>query len=71
MSSVKQSAIWELQTRQLLLPKLGHELSECEDAIAIDAERWRFAVADGATEAFDARTGPNGSRSIGCSSCRH
>jgi len=55
VSSVKQSAIWELQTRQLLLPKLGHELSECEDAIAIDAERWRFAVADGATEAFDAR----------------
>jgi hypothetical protein len=55
LSSVKQSAIWNLATRQLLLPKLGHELSECEDAIAIDTENCRFAVADGATEAFDAR----------------
>ena len=55
MSSVKQSVIWDLATRQLLLPKLGHELSECEDAIAVDTENCRFAVADGATEAFDAR----------------
>ena len=47
--------IWDLETRQLLLPKLGHEPSECEDAIAVDAENWRFAVADGATEAFDSR----------------
>jgi hypothetical protein len=47
--------MWELQTRQLLLPKLGHDASECEDAIAIDTDRCRFAVADGATEAFDAR----------------
>ncbi len=55
MSSAKQTATWELQIRQLLLPKLGHEVSECEDAIAINTETCRFAVADGATEAFDAR----------------
>src|SRR2546423_9479601 len=41
--------------RQLLLPKLGHDVSECEDVIAFDAQTGRFAVADGATEAFDAR----------------
>lgn len=55
MSSAKQSVIWDLQTRQLLLPKLGHDTSECEDAIAVDMQNCRFAVADGATEAFDAR----------------
>ena len=55
MSSVKQSAIWDLQLRQLLLTKLGQEASECEDSIAIDAGTCRFAVSDGATEAFDAR----------------
>ena len=55
MSSAKQSTTWEIQLRQLLLPKLGQEASECEDAIAIDAQNSRFAVADGATEAFDAR----------------
>ena len=55
MSSAKQSAGWDLQLRQLLLPKLGLETSECEDAIAINTEINRFAVADGATEAFDAR----------------
>ena len=55
MSSAKQSTTWDLQLRQLLLPKLDHEASECEDAIAIDTQTCRFAVADGATEAFDAR----------------
>lgn len=55
MSSAKQSTTWDLQLRQLLLPKLDQEASECEDAIAIDAQNSRFAVADGATEAFDAR----------------
>ncbi len=55
MSSVKQSAIWDLQLRQLLLTKLGQEASECEDSIAVDPQTCRFAVADGATEAFDAR----------------
>lgn len=55
MSSVKQSAIWDLQLRQLLLTKLGQEPSECEDFVAVDTQSCRFAVADGATEAFDAR----------------
>lgn len=55
MSSAKQSTTWDLQLRQLLLPKLGQEASECEDAIAVDTQASRFAVADGATEAFDAR----------------
>ena len=55
MSSVKQSALWELETRQLILPKLGHEAVECEDFIATDPQTCRFAVTDGATEAFDAR----------------
>lgn len=56
MSSAKQTASWDLHTRQYLLPKLGHEESECEDVIAVDTETGRFAVADGATEAFDARS---------------
>lgn len=55
MSSVKQSAIWDLQLRQLLLTKLGQEACECEDFLAVDTQTCRFAVADGATEAFDAR----------------
>jgi len=55
LSSVKQSVNLDLQLRQLLLPKLGQEVSECEDVIAIDLPACRFAVADGATEAFDAR----------------
>jgi hypothetical protein len=55
LSSAKQSTTWELQLRQLLLPKLDQEASECEDAIAVDTQAGRFAVADGATEAFDAR----------------
>ena len=37
-----------------LLPKHGNEMSECEDAIGINEARYRFVVADGATEAFDA-----------------
>ena len=55
MSSAKQSSTWDLQLRQLLLSKLGHKASECEDAIAVDTQTFRFAVADGATESFDAR----------------
>jgi hypothetical protein len=46
----------QLQTRQFLLPKSGHQLSECEDAVGINALNHRFAIADGATEAFDARS---------------
>jgi len=56
MSSVKQSAGWELRTQQVLLPKSGFESSECEDVIGIDEVNCRFAVVDGATEAFDARS---------------
>ena len=55
MSSAKPSTIWELRRQQILLPKSGFELSECEDFIGVDEQNCRFAVADGATEAFDAR----------------
>ena len=55
MSSARQSAIWELRTQQVLLPKSGFEAAECEDSIGSDEQNCRFAVADGATEAFDAR----------------
>lgn len=55
MSSAKQSTTWDLQIRQLLLPKLDHDPSECEDAIAFDIQTARFAVTDGATEAFHAQ----------------
>jgi hypothetical protein len=44
----------DFKVRQFLLPKQGHELSECEDAIGVNETAYRFAVADGATEAFDA-----------------
>jgi len=47
---------WQLQVGQFLLPKAGAEASECEDAIGVNAAAGRFAVADGATEAFDARS---------------
>jgi hypothetical protein len=47
--------MWDLQLEQLLLPKLGHDASECEDAIAVDIHTARFAVTDGATEAFHAQ----------------
>ena len=55
MSSARQSAAWELRTRQIVLPKSGFASSECEDVIGVDEQNCRFAVADGATEAFDAR----------------
>lgn len=42
-------------TRQFVLPKEGSAADECEDAVALSADASRFAVADGATEAFDAR----------------
>lgn len=47
---------WQFQTQQFLLPKSGHQLSECEDAIGINVAARRFAVADGATEAFDSQS---------------
>jgi hypothetical protein len=46
---------WRIQTRHFILPKEGSGPEECEDAFAFDAGSLRFAVADGATEAFDAR----------------
>jgi hypothetical protein len=46
---------WRIQTRHFVLPKEGSAAEECEDAVAFDAGSLRFAVADGATEAFDAR----------------
>jgi hypothetical protein len=55
MSSARTSATWELRTRQIVLPKPGFASSECEDVIGVDERNCRFAVADGATEAFDAR----------------
>jgi hypothetical protein len=47
--------MWDLHLRQLLLPKSDHDASECEDAIAFDLHTARFAVTDGATEAFHAQ----------------
>ncbi len=44
-----------VQIRHFVLPKEGSGPEECEDAVAFDAGALRFAVADGATEAFDAR----------------
>jgi len=41
--------------RHFVLPKEGSGPEECEDAFAQSADSRRFAVADGATEAFDAR----------------
>ena len=55
LSTAKQSTTWDLQLQQLLLPKLDHDASECEDAIAFDIQTARFAVTDGATEAFHAQ----------------
>jgi hypothetical protein len=44
-----------VETRHFVIPKGGSTAGECEDALAFDAGALRFAVADGATEAFDAR----------------
>ncbi len=41
------------------MPKSGLTIAECEDAIGINKEALRFAVADGATEAFDAKSWAN------------
>src|ERR1044072_5234194 len=46
---------WRVKIRHFVLPKEGSTAEECEDAVAFDAGSLRFAVADGATEAFDAR----------------
>ena len=54
MTSLATIADLRLSVQQFLQPKTGHEVSECEDAIGINHSAYRFAVADGATEAFDA-----------------
>jgi hypothetical protein len=36
--------------RAFRLPRQGYNLEECQDALAGDAERGRFALADGAAE---------------------
>lgn len=45
----------QVVVRHFVLPKEGSGAEECEDAVAQGADSSRFAVADGATEAFDAR----------------
>jgi len=44
-----------LALRRFLLPKAGTDWWQCEDAIAVNLRANRFAIADGATEAFDSR----------------
>lgn len=46
---------WRIEAARFLLPKEGQTLEECEDAVGVNAEARVFAVADGATEAFDAQ----------------
>lgn len=46
---------WQLHTQSFILQKSCSDFAECEDAIGINAALSRFAVVDGATEAFDAR----------------
>jgi hypothetical protein len=46
---------WRVETQHFILPKEGGTPEECEDVVAFDGESLKFAVADGATEAFDAR----------------
>ncbi|MGA9994755.1 MAG: hypothetical protein WBP93_05030, partial [Pyrinomonadaceae bacterium] len=43
-----------LKTQQFVLQKSKTERSECEDAVGVNTEALRYAIADGATEAFDA-----------------
>jgi hypothetical protein len=54
MTSTRHSTNTALRLRQFTMPKSSHTLEECEDAIGVNTERLRFAIADGATEAFDA-----------------
>lgn len=43
-----------LRATHFLMPKEGAGAEECEDAVGVNVSVRRFAVADGATEAFDA-----------------
>jgi len=44
-----------LSVNSFLLEKADTKPSECEDAIAVDVQALRFAIADGATEGFNSR----------------
>lgn len=48
-----------LELRAFMMPKRGCAIEECEDSIGINEAVSRFAVADGATEAFDAKSWAN------------
>ncbi|HEX8719389.1 MAG TPA: hypothetical protein VF736_01990 [Pyrinomonadaceae bacterium] len=50
-----KSDLPRVETRHFILHKGGGTAEECEDAVAFDTASLKFAVADGATEAFDAR----------------
>lgn len=50
---------WHTASRLFLLAKSGSTEGECEDAAAADDGAMSYAVADGATEAFDARRWAN------------
>ena len=43
----------QIVIHEFIMPKSGHSLSECEDSICVNRQALRFAVADGASEAFD------------------
>ena len=54
MTSARSTGAPGPKVNHVLLPKQGHSLAECEDAFACNRSTMRFAVADGATESFDA-----------------
>jgi hypothetical protein len=43
-----------LHWRSFVVPKDGHAVNECEDAVAGDPDTGRFAISDGASESFAA-----------------
>lgn len=45
---------FSIRASHFIMPKEGASPEECEDAVGVDAGAGRFALADGATEAFDA-----------------
>ena len=46
--------MWRLEAQSFISAKDGANIAECEDAIAVNEIMRRYAIADGATEAFDA-----------------
>jgi hypothetical protein len=46
----------DIRVHKFILSKRGAEPHECEDAVGVNFGNKMFAVADGATEAFDSRT---------------